>query len=133
MFFEAGVKNQNFKFDPIVLKFCMGLWGTNTNFLCFQKHIDLGLNSKNTAILKKKMAIFWKLSPNKKIVTAQKSSKMCFYITLGGPKKFFIFSKKKFFGHPLEKKNFSKAKNLYFDTLFGLLLHLTPKMPSRSI
>ena len=25
MFFEAGVKNQNFKLDPIALKFCMGL------------------------------------------------------------------------------------------------------------
>ena len=23
--FEAGVKNQNFKLDPIALKFCMGL------------------------------------------------------------------------------------------------------------
>ena len=43
MFFEAGVKNQNFKLDLIVLKFCMGLWGTNTNFLCFLDHIDLGL------------------------------------------------------------------------------------------
>ena len=25
MFFEAGVKNQNFKLEPIALRFCMGL------------------------------------------------------------------------------------------------------------
>ena len=79
------------------------------------------------------MAIFWKLSLNKKIVTAQKSSKMCFYIISGGQKKIFYFSQKNFLGHPLEKKNFLKAKNSYFDTLFGLLLHLTPKMASKSI
>ena len=79
------------------------------------------------------MAIFWKLSPNKKMVTAQKSSKICFYIILGGQKHFFNFSKKIFLGHPLEKKIFPKAKNSYFDTLFGLLLHLTPKMASKSI
>ena len=47
-----------------------------------------------------KMAIFWKLSPNKKNVTAQKSSKMYFYIILGGPENFSNFSKKIFFGTP---------------------------------
>ena len=54
MFFEAGVKNQNFKLDPIAWKFCMGLYGN------------------------------WETQPKQKIVTAQKSSKMCFYIILGG-------------------------------------------------
>ena len=29
MFFEAGVKNQNFKVDPIALKFFMSLQGSN--------------------------------------------------------------------------------------------------------
>ena len=108
MFFEAGVKNQNFKLDPIALKFCMGLQGTYTNSFCFLDHIDLGLYSKVTAILKKKMAIFWKLSPNKKIVTAQKSFKICFYIILGGQKNFLIFQKK-IFGTPFRKKVFPKG------------------------
>ena len=42
MFFEAGVKNQNFKLKLIELKFCMGLQGPNTNFFHFLDHIDLG-------------------------------------------------------------------------------------------
>ena len=52
MFFEAGVKNQNFKLEPITLKFCMGLQGPNTNFFCFLDHIDLGPYSKDMAVLK---------------------------------------------------------------------------------
>ena len=49
-FFEAGAKNQNFKLDPIALKFCMGLQGTNRNFFCFLDHNDLGFYFKVTAI-----------------------------------------------------------------------------------
>ena len=61
---------------------------------------------KKTAILKKKMAIFWKLSLNKKIVTVQKRSEMCFYIILGGQKKLFNFSQKNFWD-TLQKKKIS--------------------------
>ena len=62
MFFEAGVKNQNFKVDLIVLKFCMSLQGTNTNFFCFLDHNDLCFYFKVTAILKKEMQISQKPS-----------------------------------------------------------------------
>ena len=50
MFFEAGVKNQNFKVDPIAMKFCVDLQGTNRNFFCFLDHNDLGFYFKVTAI-----------------------------------------------------------------------------------
>ena len=35
------------------------------------------------AVLKQKMPIFWKRSPTKKNVTAQKSLRICFYLYLG--------------------------------------------------
>ena len=63
MFFEAGVKNQNFKVDPIALKFFMGLQGTKTNFFCFLDHNDLCFYFKVTAVLKKEMQISQKQSP----------------------------------------------------------------------
>ena len=87
MFFEAGVKNQNFKLKPIALRFCMGLQGPNTNFFCFLDHIDLGPYLKVMAVLKEKMPVFWKQSPTKKNVTAQKSFRICFYFYLDGQKK----------------------------------------------
>ena len=62
MFFEAGVKNQNFKVDLIVPKFFMGLQGTNRNFFCFLDHNVLGFYFKVTAILKKEMHISQKPS-----------------------------------------------------------------------
>ena len=46
-------------------------------------------------------------------------------------KKKNIFSKKKL-GTSFRKKIFLNAKTSYFDTHFGLLFHLTPKMTSRS-
>ena len=88
MFFEAGVKNQNFKVDPIAMKFCMGLQGTNRNFFCFLDHNDLGFYFKVTAILKKEMQISQKPSQIWKNATAQKSHEIWFYIFLGGQKKF---------------------------------------------
>ena len=84
MFFEAGVKNQNFKVDRIALKFCMDLKGPYINFFCFLDHMVLGPYIWDMAVFKQKMAIILKWSLNKKIVTAQKSFRMCFYIILGG-------------------------------------------------
>ena len=55
IFLEAGVKNQNFKLEPIGLKFCRGLGGPKMNFFCFLNHIVLGLYLKVMAIFKKKM------------------------------------------------------------------------------
>ena len=43
--------------------------------------------------------------------------------------KIFNFFRKIFFGTPFEIFFFSRAKILYFGTLYGLLLHLDPKMP----
>ena len=54
------------------------------------------------AVLKQKMPIFWKRSPTKKNVTAQKSLRICFYPYIGGQKKFLFFLKKNFFGTPFE-------------------------------
>ena len=62
------------------------------------------------AVLKQKMPIFWKRSPTKKNVTAQKSLRICFYPYIDGQKKFFIFFGKKFFWNTLLKKNFSLPK-----------------------
>ena len=101
MFFEAGVKNQNLKLEPISLRFCMGQQGPNRNFFCFPDHIDLGPYSKDMAVLKQKMPIFWKRSPTKKNVTAQKSLRICFYPYIGGQKKFLFFFEKNFFWNTL--------------------------------
>ena len=46
---------------------------------------------KSYSHFKEKNGYILKLSPPKKIVTAQKSSRMCFYIILGSQKKFEIF------------------------------------------
>ena len=83
------------------------------------------------AVLKQKMPIFWKRSPTKKNVTAQKSLRICFYPYIGGQKKILFFLKKIFFGTPFEKKFFSLPKfflehqSFYY---FGLPVYLTPKM-----
>ena len=84
IFLEAGVKNQNFKLEPIGLKFCRGLGGQKMNFFCFLNHIVLGLYLKVMAIFKKKMWIFQEWSQYEKNVTAQKVHKIGFYTFLGG-------------------------------------------------
>ena len=61
------------------------------------------------------MAIFWKLSPNKKIVTTQNSSRMCFYIILGGQKFFLIFQN---FSKKIQIfRNFSKKIQIWENKL----------------
>ena len=49
-FFEAGVKNQKSKLEPIGLKFCRGLWGPKINYFCYLDHIVLGPHFQNIAI-----------------------------------------------------------------------------------
>ena len=68
------------------------------------------------AVLKQKMPIFWKRSPTKKNVTAQKSLRICFYLYIGGQKKFFL-------EHPLKKKIFTTK--IFFGTPILLLLWVT--------
>ena len=84
IFLEAGVKNQNFKLEPIGLKFCRGLGGPKMNFFCFLNIIVLGLYLKVMAIFKKKMWIFQEWSQYEKNVTEQKVHKISFYTFLGG-------------------------------------------------
>ena len=83
------------------------------------------------AVLKQKMPIFWKRSPTKKNVTAQKSLRICSYRYIGGQKKIlFFFEKKNFLEHPLKKKNFHYQNFLEHQSFyyFGLPVYLTPKM-----
>ena len=75
------------------------------------------------AVLKQKMPIFWKRSPTKKNVTAQKSLRICFYPYIGGQKKFLFFLEKFFFGTPFEKKKFHYQN--FFGTPILLLLWVT--------
>ena len=83
---------------------------------CFLDHIDLGPYSKDMAVLKQKMPIFWKRSPTQKNVTAQKSLRICFYHYIGGLKNFFyFFGKKIFLEHP-SKKNFFHHQKIFFTT-----------------
>ena len=70
------------------------------------------------AVLKQKMPIFWKRSPTKKNVTAQKSLRICFYPYLGGQQKFLFFLE-----HPLKKKIFHYQN--FFGTPILLLLWVT--------
>ena len=88
IFLEAGVKNQNFKLEPIGLKFCRGLGGPKMNFLCFPNHIVLGLYLKVMAIFKKKVWIFREWSQYEKNVTAHKVHEIRFYTFLDGFKIF---------------------------------------------
>ena len=130
IFLEAGVKNQNFKLEPIGLKFCRVLGGPKINFFCFLNHIVLGLYLKVMAIFKKKMWIFQEWSQYEKNVTEQKVHKIRFYTFLGGSKIFLIFSyfsKKNFFGTPFTKRNcFLPVLSLIVHT-FWITTLLDPK------
>ena len=90
-------------------------------FFCFLDHIDLGPYSKDMAVLKQKMPIFWKQSLTKKNVTAQKSLRICFYHYIVGQKIFFIFFEKNFFWNTLWKKYFFTTKNFFSQPILLLL------------
>ena len=84
---------------------------------------------KVMAVLKKENeAQYEKMSLRKKVPKFDSTS---FQVVKKNFEKFYFFLKKIFLGHPLEKNFFQKVKNLHFCTLFGLLLHLTPKILSR--
>ena len=70
MIFEAGVKNQNFKFEAIVFKFCRGFGGPKTNFFCFQDPIVIGPYFRDMAVSNFKMGISRKWGRIRKNVTA---------------------------------------------------------------